>query len=512
MGLNSFFLALTACATLFSTALYACAQSPTPADVAESDDDWTETLTPVSRRNEKMVGGTEARPGEWPFIGALRGQTPDWVSHFCGVTAISEEWVLTAAHCVDDAYLDDASMQTHPDWGQLEIVMNTHDLSQTEETSVFGIADIIVHENYRGEIPPSDDADLQGPLNDIALIQLDRRWDGRIARLSGRIDSDADAVFGRGFVAGYGLTHGQQGALRPFTFQRDGRSGAAGSKDLLHAMLPLKDPDTCDGVFATNGYDASMHICAGFEGGGIDSCQGDSGGPLASLDKLGRAYQIGIVSFGFGCAEANSPGVYARVSTYRDWIATHVPDAKFVDAEPETAVSVSQESLQAIFSLFENLEDGIDVSILPTTDLIHDQIVTFNITPNIDGRLWVLDRSSNGTITPIYPNQWISSSETLVSAGETIAIPSASYGFDFRARISDSTADIEQNELFAIILPPSVELIGDTIPEITKGIGPQAQKTDYALRLQQQLTVAARASGEDEDAWSAGRVAYRITR
>lgn len=49
--------------------------------------------------------------------------------------------------------------------------------------------------------------------------------------------------------------------------------------------------------------------------GGIDACQGDSGGPLMCNNKLS-----GIVSYGFECALANSPGVYANVSYFHDWL------------------------------------------------------------------------------------------------------------------------------------------------------------------------------------------------
>jgi Hint module/Trypsin len=57
-------------------------------------------------------------------------------------------------------------------------------------------------------------------------------------------------------------------------------------------------------------------MCRCPRGGGKDACQGDSGGPLFDSNKQ----QIGIVSFGLGCALPNKPGIYTRVSAYKDWI------------------------------------------------------------------------------------------------------------------------------------------------------------------------------------------------
>jgi secreted trypsin-like serine protease len=62
-------------------------------------------------------------------------------------------------------------------------------------------------------------------------------------------------------------------------------------------------------------------LCAGPTRGGKDSCGGDSGGPLVVHGASAKDdVQVGVVSFGMGCALANLPGVYARVSTYLGWI------------------------------------------------------------------------------------------------------------------------------------------------------------------------------------------------
>ena len=63
-------------------------------------------------------------------------------------------------------------------------------------------------------------------------------------------------------------------------------------------------------------------IAAGYTQGGKDSCQGDSGGPLFQVGASGVVTQVGVVSFGQGCALPAVPGIYSSVAYYRESSAT----------------------------------------------------------------------------------------------------------------------------------------------------------------------------------------------
>lgn len=79
--------------------------------------------------------------------------------------------------------------------------------------------------------------------------------------------------------------------------------------------MPIVNQESCSRAYASfNGITDRM-ICAGYTEGGKDACQGDSGGPLVANGTL-----VGIVSWGYGCANANYPGVYSRVAAARDWV------------------------------------------------------------------------------------------------------------------------------------------------------------------------------------------------
>ncbi|XP_043256082.1 trypsin-1-like isoform X3 [Colletes gigas] len=226
----------------------------------------------------RIIGGSETTIEKYPYQVSI---------HYngvlkCGGSVISQNWVLTAAHCV---------YGENPTLFQIRI-QSTY--SNKGGTLITGIKNTIYHELY-------DNESLE---YDVALIQLPSPIKESATAKSIALPPPGATVMtgSKALVTGWGLT----------------KAGGSMSNTLKVLTAPVVDQDTCKKIYAVQHYLTKEMLCAGTMIGGQDTCLGDSGGPLVY-----NGVQIGIVSWGFECARPGYPGVYTRVSAVRSWITKH---------------------------------------------------------------------------------------------------------------------------------------------------------------------------------------------
>ncbi|RPF16863.1 secreted trypsin-like serine protease [Vibrio crassostreae] len=244
----------------------------------------TSVLADVSAR---IINGEEATQGNWPFMAALVSRNVNaYDGQFCGASFIGERYVLTAAHCVEGNGRED-----------LDVVIGVSNLSASQAAQHrYAVDNIYVHEYYNSAATG----------NDIAIIELAEKPAESVVNL---VD---------GYVRG-NLNDGQMLTVMGWGDQ-DASDGYASKSELYQVNVPLVNQYECNSV-PHSGYASigSGAFCAGYSDGGYDSCQGDSGGPIV-VSTNGVYEQLGIVSWGKGCAEANAYGVYTNISYFDDWI------------------------------------------------------------------------------------------------------------------------------------------------------------------------------------------------
>ncbi|XP_049535567.1 transmembrane protease serine 9 [Anopheles darlingi] len=240
---------------------------------------------------ERIVGGHNADPNEWPWIAALFNNG----RQFCGGSLIDNIHILTAAHCV-------AHMSSF-DVARLTVKLGDHNIrSNTEIQHVERrVKRLVRHRGF----------DSRTLYNDVAVLTMDQpvpfTKQVRPICLPGADNSRA--------YNGQTATVIGWGSLR-----ENGPQPAV----LQEVNLPIWTNAECRvkyGPAAPGGIIDTM-LCAGQAA--KDSCSGDSGGPLMVND--GRWTQVGVVSWGIGCGKGQYPGVYTRVTAFLPWITKNIKD------------------------------------------------------------------------------------------------------------------------------------------------------------------------------------------
>jgi trypsin len=296
----------------------------------------TNTLSPSSSydnyyKQPRIIGGTSTLRDRYPYVASLI-DTSSNQRHVCGGSLIAPDIILTAGHC---SGLFDAVQigRHHIDDGELEAVLanNASSILQGEDGYDYHVVETHVVHPLHANIIRSDFAiaKLYGRVQSVQPVTLNTQ---------ATIPANDDMVT----VIGYGII--KQGG----TIFNDM------SKVLLEADVQYMPNEECvltnalynGQTVSYTGYIDDNMLCAWQSN--TDACQGDSGGPLiyasaATSDNPQDDVQIGIVSWGLGCALADFPGVYSRISEEMEWLTTQV--CALSDDPPEY-FNCSQQQLQ----------------------------------------------------------------------------------------------------------------------------------------------------------------------
>lgn len=263
----------------------------------------------------QIYGGRGVDAGQYPWFVAISfwnsESSPEpnrdiVVSDFmCGGSLISEQWVLTAAHCVVDQNKENRALWV------LKIgasALISEDDSQTGvDVACFQQCEVVVHPKYK----PID-------KNDIALIQIPQNQ--KVSETPVCLPFFKNPLKDRSLKSGIDNTNYPREKFVAIGFGKTSTSGV--SNRLNEVSLPKTPRDACGSFLRKHHIRPSQwknFICAGGEEG-RDTCNGDSGGPLMEIQNS-TFYAVGITSFsGRFCAEKDQVAAYVSVYRYIPWI------------------------------------------------------------------------------------------------------------------------------------------------------------------------------------------------
>lgn len=272
-----------------------------PKDMFGTNQMYKHSRTLLQNVQENIAAGTDAPCSRFPYMASLR--TTDDV-HKCGGVLIASEWIVTAAHCVDERSGLWPNMIIAVGSCQLRDMTGIMDSGRTVER--FRNLDIHMHPNWTGRLEDG---------SDIALVRLRGASVNQPVPLAIRTNAlvNVNAVTALGW---------------------GGTSDDESAENLqITNNLRLLENKYCDDE--SDGWGDIIQesmICTSGLREGLDTCEGDSGGPLLMAFAPGGLIEkgapdldtlVGITSFGedSDCGASPLPSVYTRVTSFNEWIA-----------------------------------------------------------------------------------------------------------------------------------------------------------------------------------------------
>jgi secreted trypsin-like serine protease len=269
----------------------------------------------LAEDTEMIVGGKPAPDGKYPWQVRLYQSMSD-DKGLCGGSLISDQWVLTAAHCV----VQDSSLSENlAAVDRIVVGYGSNDRTATKKL-----------ESQKIMVNPGFLAKGLGSGSDVALIKLSDKVPNAMPVTLADPATDERLVRGgtKVTITGWGAIWDPEDEqvmdlLAKLTPREEVTDQINFPLKLHEVEIEVMYPAECRKMYEPLQLTiADSEICAIKPQSVSNSCYGDSGGPLVVYDRTASAYrQVGAVSWGDRCARSGNPNVFARVASFSNWIA-----------------------------------------------------------------------------------------------------------------------------------------------------------------------------------------------
>ncbi|KAL3890583.1 hypothetical protein ACJMK2_002865, partial [Sinanodonta woodiana] len=244
-------------------------------------------------RLKKILYGRDAVLGQLPWQVALyKGR-----KLYCGGFIIHPNWIVTAAHCLEDDITYIVRV------GTIQVEQYINDIN---ENLFYTATRIHIHPSY------NDDGD-----NDIGLLYLSQQisFGDYVRPICIASKTTADEMVNAGhnaecYVSGWGRSH-----------NRVNTDDWLGQLQVVRVYLYQKDE--CDQIYTTLSKlpPQNITVCVDNQNHGAPTCNSDSGGPLICRNKYGRFEAVGSLSWGYkSCFKDGYPDIYQLTYAHESWI------------------------------------------------------------------------------------------------------------------------------------------------------------------------------------------------